>query len=145
MVMRWRRVQGMAEIYDLRWMIDDFRTGRGADGDRVAGRIFFVEGDDDFFFGGGRERETDVVGGDGEAVVAAVDEDGEFDLGGAAVIEKLVEGGLDGAAGEEDVVDEDDDGAVDVGGEDGGGELFRDRVAADIVAVKGDVEGAGLG
>ena len=56
---------------------------------------------------------------------------------------RLVEGGFDGATGEEDVVDEDDIGAVDVGGEDGGRELLGDGVAADVVAVKGNVDDAG--
>ncbi len=102
-----------------------------------------VEGDDDFLGGGGGQGEADVVGGDGHEVVAPVDKDGEFDLGGAAVVEEFVEGGFDGAAGEEDVVDEDDVGAVDVGGEDGGRELLGDGVAADVVAVERDVDDAG--
>jgi hypothetical protein len=78
-------------------------------------------------------------------VVAAIDEDGEFDLGGAAVIKELVEGGFDGATGEENVVDKNDAGAVDVGGQDGGRKFFRDGIAADVVAVKRDVDGAGFG
>ena len=78
-------------------------------------------------------------------MVAAVDEDGEFDFGGAAVVEEFVESGLDGAAGEKDIVDQDDVGAVDVGREHGGRELFGDGITADVVAVKGDVDDAGKG
>ena len=89
--------------------------------------------------------EADVIGGDGHEVVAAIDEDGEFDFGGAAVIEELIEGGFDRAAGEEDVVDENDPGAVDVGGQNGGREFFWDGIAADVVAVKRDVDGARFG
>ena len=99
-----------------------------------------VEGDNNFLGGGGGQGQAGVVGGDGHEVVATVDEDGEFDFRGAAVVEELVEGGFDGATGEEDVVDEDDIGAVDVGGEDGGRELLGDGVAADVVAVKGNVD-----
>ena len=102
-----------------------------------------VEGDNNFLGGGGGQGQAGVVGGDGHEVVATVDEDGEFDFPGAAVVEELVEGGFDGATGEEDVVDEDDIGAVDVGGEDGGRELLGDGVAADVVAVKGNVDDAG--
>ena len=102
-----------------------------------------VEGDNNFLGGGGGQDQAGVVGGDGHEVVAPVDEDGEFDFRRAAVVEELVEGGLDGATGEEDVVDEDDVGAVDVGGENGGRELLRDGVAADVVAVKRNVDNAG--
>lgn len=144
MVRRWRRVQGMGKF---RFRNFAFRLlgGHCADGDAVAGGILAVEGDDDFLGGGGGHGKADVVGGDGHEVVATVDEDGEFDLRGAAVVEEFVECGLDGAAGEEDVVDEDDVGAVDVGREHGGRELFGDRIAADVVAMKGDVDDAGEG
>ena len=101
-----------------------------------------VEEDDDFFGCGGGEVEPDVIGGDGHEVVAAIDQDGEFDLGGAAVIKELVEGGFDGATGEENVVDKNDAGAVDVGRQNGGRKFFRDGIAADVVAVKRDVDGA---
>ena len=104
-----------------------------------------VEGDNNFLGGGGGQGQADVIGGDGHEVVAPVDEDGEFDFRRAAVVEELVEGGLDGATGEEDVVDEDDVGAVDVGGENGGRELLGDGVAADVVAVERNVDDAGDG
>lgn len=115
---------------------------RGADGDRIAGGFLIVEGDDDFLVGIRGEVQADVIGGNGEAVVPAVDEDGEFDFGGTAVVEQFIERGFDGAARKKHIVDEDDRGAIYVGGEDGWGELFRYGVAADIVAVKGDVEDA---
>ena len=112
------------------------------DADGVAGRGVGVKGDDDFFVSGRGECKAGVVGGDGHEATAAVNEDGEFDFGGATVVEEFVEGRFQGAAGEEDVVDEDDGSAVDVSGDVRRGEFLGDRVAADIVAVKGDVDGA---
>lgn len=117
--------------------------GGRLDADGVALRGLGVEGDDDLFGGRRGEREAGVVGGDRHEAAAAVDEDGELDLGGAAVVEEFVEGGFDGAAGKEDVVDEDHGGAVDVGRDVRGGELLRDGMAEDIVAVEGDIHGAG--
>ncbi len=74
--------------------------------------------------------------------MAAVDEDGELHRAGAADVVQRVEGGADGAAGEEHVVDEDDQPAVDaVTGDLGAGEGAR-RVHAQVVAVHGDVERA---
>ncbi len=120
--------------------------GRGGSGrhdaDGVAGGRGGIEGDDDLFLGKRGDEEAGVIGGDGHQAAAAVDEDGEFDFGRAAVVEEFVEGGFDGAAGEEDVVDEDDRGAMDIGGDVRGGEFFRDGVATDVVAVEGDVDGA---
>ena len=118
-------------------------SGRARDGDGVVARIGGVEDDGDFFLGGGGDHEAGVVGGDGQGAASAVDEDGEFDLGGAAVVEELVEGGLHGAAGLEDVVDQDDRCAGDVDRDDGGRELLGDRIAADVVAMEGYVDDAG--
>lgn len=115
----------------------------GAEGGVVVGWILGVEVDDYFFVGGGGEGEGAVIGGEREAAAAAVDEDGELDDRGAAVIEKFVEGGFEGAAGEEDVVEEDDVGVGDVDREARGKKLLGDGMAADVVAVEGDVEGAG--
>jgi hypothetical protein len=55
---------------------------------------------------GRRERAADVVGPDRQLAVAAVHEHGELDARGAAEVDELVEGGPDGAPGEEDVVHE---------------------------------------
>jgi hypothetical protein len=101
-----------------------------------------VKGDDDFIDSGRGECKTGIVGGDGHEATAAVNEDGEFDFGGATVVKEFVEGRFHGAAGEEDVVDEDDGSAVDVSGDVRRSEFLGDRVAADIVAVEGDVDGA---
>jgi hypothetical protein len=68
------------------------------DADGVAGGGRGVEGDDDFFGGSGREREARVVGGDGHEATAAVHEDGEFDFGGATVVEEFIEGSFHSAA-----------------------------------------------
>ena len=118
---------------------------RRLDPDGIARRRFQVEGDDDLFFGSRSEREAGVVGGDGHEAAAAVDEDGEFDFGGTAVVEEFIEGGFDGATGKKDIVDENDGSAVDVGRDVRGGEFFRDWVAQDVVAVEGDIDGAGGG
>lgn len=91
------------------------------------------------------EREASVVGGDGEFAEAAINKDGELHLFRAAVVEKFVEGGLHGAAGEEDVVNEDDGCARHISGDECGRVFLGDGVAADVVAVEGDVEGAGFG
>ena len=61
------------------------------------------------------------------------------------MVEELVESGLDGPAGMKDVVDEDDGRAIDVEGDKGRRLLLGDRVAADVVAVEGDVDRAGGG
>ncbi len=61
--------------------------------------------------------------------MAAVDEDGELDGAGAADAAEGVEGGADGAAGEEHVVDEDDEAAVDaVAGDVRAGQRPRGRI-----------------
>jgi hypothetical protein len=74
--------------------------------------------------------------------VAAVDEDRELHGARTPYVVQRVEGGADGAAGEEHVVDEDDQPAVDaVTGDLGAGQRTR-RVHAQVVAVHGDVEGA---
>ena len=59
---------------------------------------------------------------------------------GPPVVEQLVQGGLHGAPAEEDVVDQEDRRPVHVAGEESRGELLGDRMLADVVAVKGDVQ-----
>jgi len=83
-----------------------------------------------------------VVGADRQFAVAAVDEDGEPDGGRPAEVAERVEGRADGPAGEEHVVHQDDDLAVDTAGDVGAPDR-ADRLAAEVVAVHGDVEGAG--
>jgi len=114
--------------------------GGGLDPDGVAGRIGGIEADDNFFVVAGRERQSGVVGGDGQAAAAAVGEDGEFDFGRAPVVEEFIERGLGGATGEQHIVHQDDSGAVHVGGNVGGRKFLRDGVAADVVAMEGDIE-----
>ena len=111
--------------------------------DGVASGIFFVEVNGDFFRGAGGEGEAGVVGGDGHEAATTIHEDSEFDFGGAAVVEEFVEGGFDSAAGEEDVVGEDHDLAVHVGGDVRRGKFLRDRLAADVVAMEGNIYRAG--
>jgi len=117
----------------------------GLDLNGVAGRIGGIEVDDNFFVIAGRERQAGVVGGNGQAAAAAVGEDGEFDLGRAAMVEKFIERGLGRATGEQHVVDQDDGGAVHVGGNVRGRKFLRDGVATDVVAMKGDVEHTAAG
>ena len=74
--------------------------------------------------------------------MAAVDQDRELHGARPADVAERVEGGADGAAGEEHVVDEDDQPAVDaVGGDLGAGERAG-RAQPQVVAVHGDVERA---
>ena len=118
--------------------------GVGAfDSDLVVSGISGIEGDDDFLGWCGVEREAGVIGGEGKATTTAVDEHSELDLGRTTMIEELVERGFHGAAGEENVIHEDDVGPVHIAGNVRGSELLRDRMAADVVAMEGDVEGAG--
>ena len=117
----------------------------GLDLNGVAGRIGGIEVDDNFFVIAGRERQAGVVGGNGQAAATAVGEDGEFDLGRAAVVEKFIERGLGRATGEQHVIDQDDGGAVHVGGNVRGRKFLRDGVAADVVAMEGDVEHTAAG
>ena len=94
---------------------------------------------------GRRERAAHVVGADGQLAVAAVHEHGELDARRAAEVDELVEGGADGAAGEEHVVHEHHRAAVDRE-EDVG--ALGDRLggqAREVVAVERDVEGAHRG
>jgi hypothetical protein len=112
----------------------------GLDPNGVAGRIGGIEADDNFFVIAGREGQAGVVGGDGQAAAAAVGEDGEFDFGRAAVVEEFIERGLGGATGEQHIVHQDDGGAVDIGGNVRGRKFLRDGIAADIVAMEGDIE-----
>ena len=102
-----------------------------------------VLADVDHLLAPGREVLADEVRPDGQLAVAPVDHDGELDGPGAAEVVQRVEGGPDGAAGEEDVVDQHDDapGQVD---RDVGHRLGQHRAQPDVVAVEGHVERADL-
>ncbi len=82
-----------------------------------------------------------VIGPDGQLAVAPVDHHGQLYGPGPAEVGEGVEGGPDGAPGEEHVVDQHHDlaGQVD---RDVGDRLGQDRAQADVIAVEGDVEGA---
>lgn len=73
--------------------------------------------------------------------MAAVDEDGELDGARPADVAEGVEGGADGAAGEEHVVDEDDQTAVDAVTGDLGAAEGTGGLQPQVVPVHGDVEG----
>src|SRR6266540_2498645 len=96
----------------------------------------------------GRQVLADVVGPDRQLAVAAVDEDGELDPVGAAVVEERLDRGADRAAGVEDVVDEDDGLALErkVERRRADDRLRMERRTAsahlDVVAVEGDVDRA---
>lgn len=101
--------------------------GLGTEQDGVA-TVFLGELDLDRLPQRRGEVLADVVGADRKFAVAAVDEDRELDGARAADVAEGVEGGADGAAGEEHVVDEDDEAAVDavagdVGAAEGAGRL----------------------
>src|SRR4051812_21707607 len=93
----------------------------------------------------GREVLADVVGADRQLAVAAVDEDGELNAGGTAVVEERLDGRANRAPRVEDVVDEDDrppfEPEIELGRTDerlrGAGRLAA--ADADVVAIEGDV------
>ena len=99
----------------------------------------------------GRQVLADVVGADRQLAVAPVDEDGELDAGGPAVVEERLDRRADRAAGVEDVVDEDDrapfEREVELRRADERLRVERGLAAADahVVAIEGDVDGAELG
>src|SRR5919197_4523463 len=96
----------------------------------------------------GRQVLADVIGSDRELAVATVDEDGELDPVGPAVVEERLDRSPDRPAGVEDVVDEDDgltlEREIERGRADDGLRMERRAGAAhlDVVAVEGDVDGA---
>ena len=76
--------------------------------------------------------------------MSAVDQDGEFHLGGSAVVGKSVESGADRATGKKNVIDEDDVRSV-YWKRDIAFLEFRVRVEVlEIVAVEGDIEDSEL-
>ena len=85
----------------------------------------------------------DVVGPHGQLPVTAVDEDHEADGRGTPEGEDGVQGGADGAAGEEDVIDQHHRAIVDRHGDLGLGQRAWSTLAAtDVVAIQGHVERA---
>lgn len=104
-----------------------------------------MEDNGDFFVGAGVDHEAGVVGGDREGAAAAIHEDGQLDLGGAAVVKKFIESGFHGATGLEHIVDENDGGTGDIDGDEGGSEFLGDGLSPDVVAVEGDIDDAGAG
>lgn len=113
------------------------------DRDGIVTGVGAVEDDGDLFVGVGLDDQAGVVGGHGQGAAAAIHEDGELDLGWAAVIEELVERGFDGATGLKHVIHEDDSGPGDINRYEGGGELLGDGLSADIVAMEGNIYDAG--
>lgn len=134
---QWSAVEGLRE-----------KLGGGfgrEDRDGVASGVGVVELHDDLAAGGDVQGQAGVIGGDGELAAAAVDEDGELDLGGTAMVEQLIERGFHGAARKQDVVDEQNGGAGDIDGDARGDEFLGDGIALDVVAMKRDVEGSDRG
>src|SRR5690606_16176564 len=84
----------------------------------------------------------DVVGADRQLAVAAIDQHGQSDSSGTAEVVERVQGGPDGAPGEEDVVDQDDDLAVYARGRDHCLLRSSGRVRAQVVAIHRHVERA---
>ena len=99
----------------------------------------------------GRQVLPDVVGADRQLAVAAVDEHGELDARGPAVVEERLDRSADRAAGVEDVVDEHDrppvEREVELRRADERLRCERRLAAADrhVVAVEGDVDCAERG
>ena len=124
-------------------MILDFRfQSGGADLESVLRGVGGVEPHNDFLGVGGGDGEAAIVGGQRQPAAAAINEDGEFDFFGTPVIEEFGEGGLHGAAGEEHIINKYDRGAIDVVRNDGRSEFLRDRVPADVVPMKRNIDRA---
>ena len=85
---------------------------------------------------------ADEVRADRKLAVSTIDEDGELDASGPAVVEEGVDRGPGGAAREEDVVDEDDraPGGLEVQVRRVDDRLGAGVAARDVVAVEGDVQ-----
>ena len=90
----------------------------------------------------GRQVLAHEVGADRQLAVAAVDQHGEPDGAGPADVVDRVEGGPDGAPGEQHVVDEHDDLAVDAAVRDLGRQQGAGRAHPQVVAVHRHVERA---
>ncbi len=95
----------------------------------------------DFLLVGGRDFQTAVIGSEGKATSPAVHQDGEFHRIRPTMIEQFVERGFDGAPRVEDVIHENNGRAIHVMGNDRRRKFLGNRLAADIVAMKGDVDG----
>ena len=97
--------------------------------------------DVDHLLAAGGQVLADVVGPDGQLPVAPVDHHRQLHRPGPPVVAEGVEGGPDGAPGEQDVVDQHHHlpGQVE---RDVGGGLGQHRPQADVVAVEGHVERA---
>jgi hypothetical protein len=88
------------------------------------------------------ERNPHKIGTNRHFTMAAIDQYGELDLAGAAVVRNGIERGADGPAGEKNVIDEDDGGII---------EWYIDLAAlefrvfaemAEVIAVERDIEDA---
>src|SRR5262245_35863484 len=78
-----------------------------ADG-HLVGPVNLLQADVYALVARGRKVLADEVGTDRQLAMAAVDDHGELDALGPAVVEEGLDRGAHGAAGEEDVVDKDD-------------------------------------
>src|SRR5699024_8104306 len=115
---------------------------RGAEEDRVVA-VGLLQTHVDTFTQGGGEVLTHVVGTDGQFSVSSVDEDGELYRTWPAEVTKSVQSGAYGMTGEEDVVDQNDDPVVEPTRGEFGPAKCTSGGQTQIVAVHGDVEGAG--
>ena len=58
------------------------------------------------------------------------------------MVKKFVKGRFDRAAGKQHVIDQNHGGALHIPWNDRGGKFLGDRIAPDVVPVKGDIQGA---
>ena len=114
---------------------------RRFDANRIAPGRSGIEVHHDFFIFPGGQGHAGIVGDNRQPAAAAVDEHGKFDLRGSTLIKKLVERGLDRAAGKQHVVDQNHGGALDVAGNVRRGKFLGNGIAADVVAVERDIDG----
>lgn len=91
----------------------------------------------------GLDLDARVVGLDGQLTVTAIDEDGELDGAGTAVVHERIESGADGAAGVQHVVDEDHATTLErVAGDLGLADHGLRQARGSVVTVQRDVDGA---
>src|SRR5919204_5217632 len=138
----------MTRISGLRPLVTTSLLFGGRDQEDLVDLVHLEELHLDALLARGREVLAHVVGADRQLAVAAVDEHGELDARGPAVVEQGVDRGADRAARVEDVVDEDDRAAlereVELRRADDWLRVQRRLAAAHlhVVAVEGDVDGA---
>jgi hypothetical protein len=86
------------------------------------------------------QAQTAEIGGDWQFPAVTFGQDDQQDPLWATKIEELIEGGPNGAAGEQDIIDQDDVSTVDTNGQLRGPHLRVHPDPGEVVSVKGDIQ-----